>query len=437
MSARVAFLGLSHLGIVSSAAWASRRATVVAIDPDAELVSALTRNELPVHEPGLPELIASARRTLRYSARLADLEDCAMVVVSRDVPTDPQGRSDAGVVTELVRAAIPHLAQDAVVVVMSQVAPGYTRGLTELIQLDRPQLRVRLLYLVETLIFGDAVRRATQPERFIVGAAAPDDALPDVLQGILARFGCPILPMSYESAELAKTAINLYLIGSVTYANSMADLCEAIGADWSEVVPALRLDARIGPAAYLRPGPGISGGNLRRDLETLRAIGRSHDVDLTLLDALAAHNARRSDWVLRRSDEALATANRDATIAVWGLAYKGGTGSLTNAPSLKLIRALRGRAIVRAWDPVVTASDLTSAIGPEDEVLLSSSPEDACDGADCLFVMADWDQLRDRDLVAVRWRMRKPAVVDCVGVVDPAGAARAGLALHVMGRRPI
>jgi UDPglucose 6-dehydrogenase len=433
LSASVGFVGLSHLGIVSSAAWASTGMSVVAVDPDADLVARLERRELPIHEPGLVELIASAGAKLRYSARLEDLTGCSLVVVSRDVPTDDHGKSDARALSDLVRAAIPQLAPNVVLVVMSQVPPGYTRELGALIARERPELGVRLVYLVETLIFGAAVQRATRPERSIVGLADPAQPLPPELADVLQRFGSPILPMSYESAELAKTAINLYLIGSVTYANTMADLCEAVGADWSQIVPALRLDARIGQAAYLRPGLGISG-NLERDLETLRALGAARGVDLTLFDALAAHNDRRSGWALRKARQLLEGAGPDSVVALWGLAYKKDTRSLKNAPSLELIQGLSGRARVRAWDPMVTAADLAGELGKGHEVTIASSAEDATAGADCLFVMTDWDELRRVDLAAVRTRMRQPVIVDCVGIVDPGLAARSGLDLRRMGR---
>jgi UDPglucose 6-dehydrogenase len=435
VSARVGFLGLSHLGILSSAAWASKGVQVVAVDPDAELVKRLVRGEPPIYEPGLGELLLGSRGTLRHSARLEDLRRCPLVLVSRDTPTDEQGVSDPDVVTRLILSAVPFLSPDVVLVVMSQVPPGYTRALAAKIAGQRPELSLRLHYLVETLVFGSAVDRATRPERFIVGVAEPDGPLADPLREALDLFGCPILAMSYESAELAKMAINLYLIGSVTYANTMADLSEAVGADWNQIVPALRLDARIGPAAYLRPGLGISGGNLERDLMALQRIGASAGIDETYLHALDAHNARRSEWLLRETERALSGAGGRPTIALWGLAYKKGTRSLKNASSLRVIQALRGRSSVRAWDPVVTGDDLIGALGPAHEVTLAPSPEDAASGADCLLVLTEWDELKEADLAAVRTSMRRPVVVDCVGLVDPRRARGAGLELHRMGER--
>jgi len=117
-----------------------------------------------------------------------------------------------------------------------------------------------LFYQVETLIFGQAVERALAPERVIVGCRDPKAALPEPYSTYLKAFDCPILPMRYESAELSKISINVCLVASIGATNMMAELCEGIGADWSEIVPALRLDRRIGRHAYLAPGLGIAGG---------------------------------------------------------------------------------------------------------------------------------------------------------------------------------
>ena len=294
------FLGLSHLGIISSVGWASLGSPVVAVDLESEPIACLGRGELPVHEPGLPELFAASRERMTFSTDPSALATCDLVVVSRDIPTDTDNGSDPAVVERLIEAAIPHLRPGSTLVLMSQVSPGATRALAERVQALRPGAGIAVYYWVETLIFGNAVERFLKPERIIVGAADPARPLPAELDAGLRRFGCPILPMVYESAELTKTAINLYLFGAVTYANTLADLCEAVGANWSEMMPALRLDRRIGPAAYIRPSLGVAGGNLERDLVTLRGLGQRHGVDVVYLDTLLAHNARRYRWVQRQ-----------------------------------------------------------------------------------------------------------------------------------------
>ncbi len=423
-----AFVGMSHLGIVSSPVWASHGWRVRAIDPDPELIARLADGELPVHEPDLPELLASTRDVLRFSPDFADLADCDLVVVARDVPTDAHNVSDIRLVSELVEQIVPHLAQGTTLVIMSQVPPGFTRALGERIRALRPALRFHLYYWVETLIFGSAVRRALSPERFMVGCADPRRPIAPALDDGLRAFGCPILPMRYESAELAKTAINLYLIGSVTYADTLADLCQAIGADWSEIVPALRLDRRIGPYAYLKPGLGIAGGNLERDLVTLQQLSRVRGVDTTYLDALVHHHSQRFDWLHERLRQHVFERVPDPIIGVWGLTYKKDTHSTKNSPSLRLLHDLEGRARVRAWDPVIRSDEIDN--GAE----IVDTAEAAVDGADCLVLMTDWDEFAHADLGMLRSRLRQPLVVDCVGVLEPRRDEMDGLTYVSMGR---
>jgi len=424
-----AFLGLSHLGIVSSIGWASLGSPVIGVDLEQDPVERLGRGEMPVHEPGLSEAFASARHRMRFTTDPAALAECPLVIVSRDVPTDAANGSDTSAVLRLIDAAIPHLRPGAVLALMSQVPPGFTRSLGARIEARRPGLGIRLHYWVETLVFGNAVQRFLKPERIIVGAADPARPLPAELADGLTRFGCPILPMRYESAELTKTAINLYLFGAVTYANTLADLCEEVGADWSEMAPALRLDRRIGLAAYIRPSLGVAGGNLERDLVTLRELCAAHGVDAAYIETLIQYNRRRYRWVHRQLEQRVLAAAKPPVIAVWGLAYKKDTRSTKNSMSLRVIDDLRGRAEIRAYDPLVGASEINggATVVPDRETTLA--------GADCLLILTDWDEFAATPRDAFK-AMRRPLVIDCVGVVDPTRTDLDGVEFLSMGRPP-
>lgn len=422
------FLGLSHLGIVHSIGWASFGQPVVAVDPDPATVERLARGDLPVREPGLSELLERSREWLTFSTELMSLADCPLVIVTRDVPTDATNASDLGPVLELVETAVPHLRPHAALVVMSQVPPGFTRALGEGIRAARPELPFQLYYWVETLIFGDAVRRCLEPERIIVGGADPGTPLPPLLQQGLRQFGCPIMPMSYESAELTKTAINLYLAGVVTSTNLLADLCESVGADWGQVAPALRLDKRIGPDAYLQPSLGVAGGNLERDLITLRGLCQAHGVDTNYLDALIDCNAQRLEWVCHKLAERVLGRTPLPTIGIWGLTYKKNTHSTKNSPALRLIAELDGRAQFRAWDPMVGASEVETGAS------IVRTRDEALTGSDCLLIMADWEHFADADLETIRRRMRRPVVIDCVGALEGRRREMEGIEYVSMGR---
>src|SRR5262249_51210570 len=214
-------------------------------DPDPGRVAAIASGRLPTVEPGLEALVRDQRSRLDFTRDPARLAGCDVVCIASDVPTDGGGASDLRPVWHRVHVLLPVLGPAATLVVLCQVPPGFTRSV------ELPAERI--FYQVEALVVGRAVERATRPERFIVGCADPERPLPPRYAEFLGAFECPVLPMRYESAELSKIAINCCLAASVTVANTLAELSERIGADWSEIAPALRLDPRIGEHAYLSP----------------------------------------------------------------------------------------------------------------------------------------------------------------------------------------
>lgn len=411
----VAFVGMSHLGLVSAAAVASKGFPTIGIDPDRALVERLTAGDLPVREPGLQELIASGRPA--FSHDLADVGRCDLVYISPDVPTDDNGQSELAGIEALIAEVLPRLSPEAVLVVLCQVPPGFTRG----IRLDA----ARRFYQVETLVSGRAVERATEPEHYIVGCADPAAPLPPPLAAVLGAFGCPILPMRYESAELAKISINTCLVASISAANTMAELCEHIGADWAEIVPALRLDRRIGQHAYLAPGLGIAGGNLERDLATVMRIAAVHDTDSGVVAAQVVNSRHRRNWAadtVRR----LGLDSAGQPLAVWGLAYKERTHSVKNSPSLHTLAQFPD-ARFQVHDPAVPDAVLPKGL---ERV---RGPLQALDGAAALLILTPWPEYRVIAPAAIADGLAGVDVIDPYRVLDRAAVRAAGLRHHALG----
>lgn len=408
----IGFAGLSHLGIVSSAATASKGFDVVAYDPDSTRCADLEAGRAPIVEHGLQELLDAHRARLRFTHEPTDLKACELIICSCDVPTTAEHRSDVSAVIQVMDTMVEAASSGATLVVLSQVPPGFTRSLDERLQRDDADRRLQVFYQVETLIVGRAVERALQPERFIVGCREARRPLPASYEALLRSFGCPILSMRYESAELAKIAINLFLVSSVSTTNMLAELCETLGADWAEIAPALRLDRRIGPSAYLAPGLGLSGGNLERDLITARTLAVHHGTDAHLIEAWIAQSRHRREWVLRRLQSMVFSSTADAVIAVWGLAYKAGTASTTHAPAMTLLEALRAHDL-RVYDPAVS---LNGAGGPR--VVQTADALEACRGADALAIMAPWPEFSTVKPAQIRERMRGCVLIDPFGMVD-------------------
>lgn len=423
----IGFVGLSHLGLNYSLATAAKGFDVVAYDPDATLAARCAAGDFPIEEPGFKELFAAHRGRLRYTADAAQLASCDLVFYALDIRTNDRNESDTGPLTKLIHDTAPAIAAGATVVLLSQVSPGYTRQLVaDLAQ--RPEVKARTFYYqVETLIFGAAVQRALEPERYIVGSAEPAAPMPARFAAWHAAFQCPVLVMRYESAELAKIAINFFLVSSVSTTNTLAEVCEAIGADWNEIAPALRLDRRIGPHAYLKPGLGVAGGNLERDLVTVRALAARHGTDDRVIASWQANSIYRRDWALRRVHRELLGRIRDPLLAVWGIAYKQDTHSIKNSPSVELLRALPGVRI-RAHDPAAKLPDTGCG-----HVTVVPAPLDALEGADALLVMTPWKAYAGITAADIKARLKGRLVIDPNAVLDEKGCRAAGLDYHRLG----
>jgi UDPglucose 6-dehydrogenase len=420
----IGFIGLSHLGLNYSLATAAKGFDVVAYDADPALTAHCAAGEFPIEEPGFSELFAQHRARLRYTSTATELAECELVFYSLDIGTNERNESDLGPLTELIHATAPHLSPGTTAVVLSQVSPGYTRQL-------RTQLRelspADFYYQVETLIFGRAVERAMQPERFIVGADDPTRGLPAPFQAWHAAFECPVLVMRLESAELAKIAINFFLVSTVATTNTLAEICEAIGADWNEIAPALRLDRRIGPHAYLKPGLGIAGGNLERDLVTVQTLAAQFGTDAGIVSAWQGNSAHRRDWAIRQVRHALPSQEKRPVLAVWGLAYKADTHSTKNSPSLELARVLRDHRI-HAHDPV---AQIDAAQFPN--VTIFSSPLAAAEGANALLVMTPWSSYASLPLRELRNLLRGRVIIDPYATLDEAECRDLGFEYHRLG----
>ena len=416
----VGFAGMTHLGLNTAVGAAEKGFDVVCFDGDSALTARLSNGQMPVVEPDLPELVAKNADHLRFTSNVNDLTRCKLIYVAPDVPTDDRGASDLSVLQALLETVEPVMAPDAVAVVLSQVPPGFTRA-------RRAKTGANLYYQVETLIFGRAIERTLYPERYIVGCDAPEKPLPDVFRRYLESYACPILPMRFESAELAKISINMCLIASVGVANMMSELCERVGADWSEIVPSLRLDRRIGQYSYINAGLGIAGGNLERDIATVVRLAGLTGSDAGIAQSWVANSVHRKQWPLRTLHATILAQKTNPSIAVLGLAYKENTASIKNSAAVALVRALQPFRI-RAYDPVVKAeADWHS------QLTQTASAVEAATGADAVCVLTPWPEFKSLKPAQLAEKMAGKTILDPYRLLDRGQCIAAGLDYHTLG----
>ncbi len=407
----VAVVGLWHLGTVTAACLASAGYRVRAFDQDVETVRGLQQGRLPVAEPGLAELTARgvSAGLLSFSSDPASIAPADIGWITYDTPVDEQDRADVPFVMDRIVALFPHLKDDALVIVSSQLPVGSTARLERLYSTTHPHGAVAFAYSPENLRLGKAIEVFTRPDRVVAGVRSEADRAR--IAALLAPFTERIEWMSVESAEMTKHALNAFLATSVVFINEVATLCEQVGADAREVERGLKTDVRIGPRAYLKAGAAFAGGTLARDVTVLAAEGEAHALPLRLLPAVRASNELHKSWPCRRLGELLAPLS-GKRVGVLGLTYKPGTDTLRRSSALEACRWLVGQgAVVRAYDPAVVK---LPAGCPDIEVC--SSAQEAIHSADAILVATPWPAFRDlaaADLAS--WA--KPAVV----VLDPAG----------------
>ena len=343
----VGFVGMSHLGLNYLAATSEKGFSVIGFDNDKDKIHKIKKRTLDLSEPNLWNLINKNSNKIIFSDNFKNLKSCDLVFISQDIETDKKGKAKLIKLKKLINTAILNISKNAILIILSQVKPGFMRK----IKFDKS----RLYYQVETLVFGKAIERAINPERIIVGLFKTNSNIKSKYFSYLKKFSCPILKMKYESAELTKISINILLASTITSTNLLAEVCEKVSADWQEVVPALQLDERIGKKSYLKPGLGISGGNIERDIFSVREIVKNNDRPTSIINAFEKNSDYMKSWVYRVLNKNR-ILNKNSNICILGLSYKENTDSTKNSPTISLLKKIKNNPI-KIYDPKAILKD--------------------------------------------------------------------------------
>ena len=404
----IGFVGGGHLCVVSAVA-ALEKTAAAGTEIWCYGQSPIEPPVNGIQEPGLLDCAKAHEKRLRWTTEINDLQVCDLVYFAFDVPTDATGNSLLVEVQILLNRLLPVLHDKAILVNLSQVPPGWTRAI------DFP--KERLFYQVETLVFGQALARATTPDRLIVGCADKKKDLPVPYREFLTQFNCPIVVMSYESAELAKIAINLYLASMVTTTNMLAQLCTAVGAQWQDIVPSLRLDPRIGPLAYLSPGLGITSANIKRDIITAQSLSCAAGVQAIAVDAMVKDSAYRTEWVMRQLKRLgffkVMSVSHD--LAILGLTYKPNTPVVTGSAAHQLLSVLPAGTKVRTFDPMPVDLPAASSLS----LTRCKTPQEAVQNASLVMILTPNPDMVNLDWASMAKQMKKTWVLDPFGMLDP------------------
>ncbi len=419
---RIGIFGAGWVGLVTGACFAEFGHEVVIRDVVPERIEALQAGRVPLHEPGLAELIERNRDRLTFTLEVEDVVSPLMFVCVGTPPTY-SGDADLSAIWTVVNE-LPPLEERAIVVMKSTVPVGTgekvraaldARGLAHVGYASNP----------EFLSEGSAVDDFMRPDRVVVGAFTEADAA--TVESLYEPLDTTTLRADVASAEMTKLAANAFLMTRISFINEIANVCEATGADVVKVAEGVGLDHRLGPH-FLRAGIGWGGSCFPKDGVALKQLASNSGYHFQLLNAVIEVNELQKRRVVGKLEKHLGKL-RGKTVALLGLAFKPDTDDLREAPSLVLAsRLLAEGAEVRAWDPVADAGPLLQGVTLCDSVL------DTVADADAAVIVTEWHELRGLASEDVRQAMRRPLIVDGRNLLDPEQARSAGFTYEGIGR---
>jgi UDPglucose 6-dehydrogenase len=421
---RIAVFGAGYVGLVTGACFADLGHEVVVRDILPERIEELLAGRLPIHEPGLEDLLTRSAERLTFTLDVREaLEGAEFAFVAVGTPPTYSGDADLSAVWTVVDE-LPRLERALTLVMKSTVPVGTgdkvranldARGLTGIGYVSNPE------FLAE----GTAVSDFTRPDRVVVGAFEAEHAAR--VAALYDGIETTIVTTDVASAEMIKLAANAFLTTRISFINEIANVCELVGADVMDVARGVGLDHRLG-SHFLRAGVGWGGSCFGKDVSALKQLAGNSGYHFQLLSAVIEVNELQKRRVVSKLEKHLGKL-RDRCIAVLGLAFKPGTDDLRDAPSLVLAsRLLAEGADVRAWDPVADASHLLHGVTFCDSYL------EAVQGADAAVIVTEWPELVGLLAPETRDAMRNPLIVDGRNLLDPAAARAAGFRYEGVGR---
>jgi UDPglucose 6-dehydrogenase len=418
----IGVIGVGWVGLVTASCLAELGHEVWARDILADKVESLSRGEVPIHEPGLPELVAKNSARLHFTTDMAPvLEHARLLFVCVDTPPTYSGDADLS----RVEAVIAELgdSDEHALVMKSTVPVGTGRSI------QRRRDGLGYVSNPEFLQEGSAVPDFMKPDRVVIGADNRSGRFADRLEALYAPLDAPMVRTDVASAEMIKLASNAFLATKISFINEIANVSEELGADVSEVARGMGLDDRIGPR-FLRAGVGFGGSCFPKDVQALKQLAGNTGYHFQLLTAVVEVNELQKRRTIGKLQKHLGSLV-GKEIALLGVAFKPNTDDIREATSLVLSGRLAGEgANVRVYDPVAATRADEMLAGAR----ISDSALEAVDGADAAVLVTEWPEFADLDWAEVREKMRVPLIVDGRNFLDRQALIEAGFTYEGIGR---
>jgi UDPglucose 6-dehydrogenase len=434
MARQIAVIGTGYVGLVSGVGLADFGNHVTCCDILKEKIDLLNSGKIPIYETGLQEYFdknVKAGRLLFTSNIDKTIQENEVIFIGVGTPPKENGEADLSQVEAVVRAIGKNLTGYKVIVTKSTVPIGTNQWIKELISKESGKECFDVVSNPEFLREGKAMQDFFHPDRIVIGyeSERAKDIMNDIYRSLF-LIETPFIFCSLATAELIKYASNAFLATKIMFINQIANLCEAVGADVHQVAKAMGKDGRIGPK-FLHPGPGYGGSCFPKDTKALVEIGKKHQVEMSLVQAVIVANEDQKARMVQKLEKTLGDLE-NKTIAILGLAFKTETDDIRDSPALVIIdRLLKKKAIIKVHDPQAM-ENAKKVFGTSIEY--STNEYNAVKMADALIILTEWNEYRSLDLDLVKQLMRGNVILDTRNLLEPSKVKGLGFKYEGVGR---
>jgi UDPglucose 6-dehydrogenase len=439
---KITVIGTGYVGLVTGACLAEVGNEVLCLDLDASKIAILNGGGIPIHEPGLLEVVQRnvAAGRLKFTTDIEQSVAFGKVqFIAVGTPPDEDGSADLKYVTAAARNIGRHMKEYKVVVDKSTVPVGTADKVRAALKEELAARDLDVQYAVvsnpEFLKEGAAIEDFMRPDRIVIGS--DDPRATELMRELYAQFNRNhdrMVVMDVRSAELTKYAANAMLATRISFMNELAILADKLDADIEQVRLGIGADPRIG-FHFLYPGCGYGGSCFPKDVQALISTAQENGVGLKVLQAVEDANEEQKKLLLKRIVARFGSDLKGKNFAVWGLAFKPNTDDMRAASSRVLIEGLwELGATVTAYDPVAT-NESKRIYGDEPRLRYAANPMEALEGADALAIVTEWKEFRVPDFDEIKKRLRTPVIFDGRNLYTPSQVRGHGIEYQAIGRR--
>lgn len=427
----ICVIGVGHVGLVTGGCLAYLGHRVIGVDNDIKKIKNLLKGVIPFYEPGLGKLIKESQKKKRLyfsSSIRTGMKNSEVIFICVGTPPKEDGEADLSSVERVVREIAYALNEYRLIVEKSTVPVTTWQWIKRTVNLyNRSGIDFDVAVNPEFLREGNAVKDFLEPDRIVIGVE--NERAKNLLLQIYKKINCPKIITNLPTAEIIKHASNSFLATKISFINSMANLCEKVGADISMVAQGMGYDSRIG-RAFLNAGIGYGGFCFPKDLAAFIHIGEKYNCNFDILKTVQKINEEQRKILIEKIKDTLWVL-KDKVVGMLGLAFKPNTSDMRLAPSIDVIKTLQEEgAKIKAFDPAA----MQEAKKILQKVKFCHDAYDVAKDSDCLVILTEWEEFKNLDLKKIKKLLKTPVIIDGRNIFNPDEMKKIGFVYKGIGR---